>query len=520
MLILFKPWRAVNDLHEDSQTWTSAFKVFLETCDHNTKCILDNMQVMHKCKDAKDIEDQCRRSACRQSDHPQWSRHNKTEQLGGEVIQDNLLDHLDSVVNYASNHQAKTNADVLECLSELQKSGILLRPTDLHQPGLNSMFVTNERKLALPQGSELEDMWKMAYANHKDMWKWMLCEPSSPPPATESSPNPPQISSFTAASEPSVVNITPLEWPASTSISEIISKWTLNTEQACAFSLITTHSQQKVENREPLRMYLGGTGGTGKSRVIAALTDYFVLNGESRHLRLASFTGIASKNINGTTLHMALALNQHQKKSKSGNGKTKTDLIVMWTGVDYLFIDEISMIGCNLFLQIHEALVNAKGCTELFRGISIIFAGDFAQLPPVGQTKLFSRVKSLKEPIIFGQLLWRSVTMVVMLTEQMWQAGPKNQPFVELLSRLHDGRCLGEDYDLLNTRMMSTVLDKDDSKLWRDTPIIVYSNTIKDAINLQATLAFAKQTGHRYTGIMPSICTRVFQSAMMQSLSS
>ena len=203
--------------------------------------------------------------------------------------------------------------------------------------------------------------------------------------------------------------------------------------------------------------------------MIAALTDYFALNGESRHLRLASFTGIPSKNINGTTLHTALALNQHQKKSKSGNGKTKTDLIVMWTGVDYLFIDEISMIGCNLFLQIHKALVNTKGCTEPFGGISIIFAGDFAQLPPVGQTKLFSRVKSSKEPIIFGQLLWRSVTMVVMLTEQMRQAGPENQPFVELLSRLRDGRCLGEDYDLLNTRMMSTVLDEDDPKLWRDT---------------------------------------------------
>ena len=208
----------VNGLCEDSQTWPSAFEVFLETCNHNTKCIIDNMQVMHECKDVKDIEDQCRRSACRQSDHPQWSRSNKTEQLGGEVIQDNLLDHLDSVVNYVSNHQAKMNTNVLECLSELQKSGILLPPTDLHQPGSNSMFVTNEHELALLQGSELEDMWKTAYANCKDTWKWKLCKPSSLPPATELSPNLPQISSFTAASEPSVMSIMPLEQPASTSL--------------------------------------------------------------------------------------------------------------------------------------------------------------------------------------------------------------------------------------------------------------------------------------------------------------
>ena len=244
-------------------------------------------------------------------------------------------------------------------------------------------------------------------------------------------------------------------------------------------------------------MYLGGPGGTGKSRVISALTDYFSLNGESRRLRLASFTGIASKNINGTTLHTALALNQHRKKNMSGNAKTRTDLITMWAGVDYLFIDEVSMIGCILLLQIHRALVDAKGCTEPFGGISIIFAGDFTQLPPVGQTKLFSRVKSSKEPTIFGQLLWRSITTVVMLTEQMRQAGAENQPFVEMLSRLRDGRCLAEDYDLLNTRMLSGALDGDDLDSWRDAPVIVYSNAIKDAINLQATLSFARKTGQQ-----------------------
>ena len=45
--------------------------------------------------------------------------------------------------------------------------------------------------------------------------------------------------------------------------------------------------------------------------------------------------------------------------------------------------------------------------------------------------------------------------------------------------------------------MLSTMLDGDDLILWRDAPIIVYSNTIKDAINLQATLVFAKQTSQQ-----------------------
>jgi hypothetical protein len=40
-------------------------------------------------------------------------------------------------------------------------------------------------------------------------------------------------------------------------------------------------------------------------------------------------------------------------------------------------------------------------------------------------------------------------------------------------------------------------LHGNDQNLWRDAPIVVYSNAIKDAINLQATLAFARRTGQQ-----------------------
>ncbi|KAJ7729152.1 hypothetical protein B0H16DRAFT_1237284, partial [Mycena metata] len=57
-----------------------------------------------------------------------------------------------------------------------------------------------------------------------------------------------------------------------------------------------------------LRMHLGGPGGTGKSRVIDALQDFFVARGESRRFRLSSYTGVAARNISGMTLHSALML--------------------------------------------------------------------------------------------------------------------------------------------------------------------------------------------------------------------
>ena len=95
----------------------------------------------------------------------------------------------------------------------------------------------------------------------------------------------------------------------------------------------------------------------------------------------------------------------------------------MWRKVDYLIIDEVSMIGCRLMLQIHEALCKAKENSELFGGINIIFVDDFAQLPHVGDTKLYSRIENKRvrttkgQRNMFGKLLWLSINKVIILKE-------------------------------------------------------------------------------------------------------
>ena len=491
MLILFKPWCTVEDLRSPNQTWIDAFGKFVETCSDNVKTVLGNMQVLHECHDAKDVEDQRRRDARRENVRLGWSQRNELEQFAGDVPEGDLLDHINSVVNYASNWHSKVNADVIECLSELERSGIFLA-TGNHLDQMEGLADSVD-DLILLEDPRLEDIWRDSYDSRRNMWKQRLRTAPESSIILEQAQYHPTVSNLDAAHVPIVTSFESQPPPPAANIDEIIAKWALNTEQARAFSLVACHAQRNQAS-EPMRMHLGGPGGTGKSRVIAALTDYFAQCGESRRLRLTSFTGIAAKNINGTTLHTALALNQFQKNRKKGNGKTKADLIAMWIGVDYLFVDEVSMIGCSLLLQIHEALVDAKGCTEPFGGMSVIFAGDFAQLPPVSQTKLFSRAKSAKETTVFGQLLWRSITTVVMLTQQMRQGGPGNVRFVELLSRLRDGRCTQDDYDLLNTRLLSNALDTRLQPQWQCAPMVVYTNAIKDAINLEATMVFARRT--------------------------
>ena len=52
MLLLFKPWRTESDLRGDAEDWPEAFSRFLGSCTPETRQILDNIQLLHECKDS------------------------------------------------------------------------------------------------------------------------------------------------------------------------------------------------------------------------------------------------------------------------------------------------------------------------------------------------------------------------------------------------------------------------------------------------------------------------------------
>lgn len=287
--------------------------------------------------------------------------------------------------------------------------------------------------------------------------------------------------------DPPLTDIDPI------TIEEACSQFNLNRDQRRTFRIVAEHSEQT--GNEPLRLYVGGAGGTGKSCLIHALTAFFDHRGQGRRLRRASYMGVAARNINGMTLHTALQLSTRKRSAKTTN-----ELVAMWRGVDYLLIDEVSMIGTTFLAQISEALSIAKGCSEAFGGISVIFAGDFAQLPPVGQTRLYSHIDGARvstkagQASALGKLLWLSVDKVVILTEIMRQGGDKNAHYRQILDRLRTGACTDDDYESLQSRLMNNVLPAESSD-WHLAPFVVCDNEVKDALNVRATYEFAKRTG-------------------------
>ncbi|KAJ6484121.1 hypothetical protein C8R45DRAFT_763253, partial [Mycena sanguinolenta] len=54
MLILFKPWRHARALRDNGETWEAAYGRFRCQCSRLVLEAIDNIQILHECKDSRD----------------------------------------------------------------------------------------------------------------------------------------------------------------------------------------------------------------------------------------------------------------------------------------------------------------------------------------------------------------------------------------------------------------------------------------------------------------------------------
>jgi hypothetical protein len=226
----------------------------------------------------------------------------------------------------------------------------------------------------------------------------------------------------------------------------------LNTEQQRAFRIVANHAVG--QEQEQLKMYLGGMGGTGKSQVIKALTYFFNKRNEAHRFVVLGPTGTSAALLGGSTYHSFLGVNMTEIKVTVGNMASVKNRL---DGVEYIFIDEVSMMACHEMYKISAQLAKALNVFDMpFGGMNMIFAGDFAQLPPVGGASLFSDtvgtqlhagLKPAAQEAVIGKALWHQVTTVVILRENMRQ---KSQTAEDALLRtalvnMRYGKCTPED---------------------------------------------------------------------------
>ena len=516
MLLLFEPWRTCSDLHRNFPSWTTAFEAFLTRARSEDMSVMDNMQLMHECRDSRDDHMRDREKRRRLlRDH--LSRMQEANVAGVEESivtakdEADILEHLQNMESSRSHQHAACSANALHCVSMLHDAGFYATcgrsarvPPIRNEEHLNALSV-NEHKL--------ESAWRAEYEARRKTWKNLMVSPRTTTGTLNTSADSEPIWQHSllrdqsdlveTESHPHLANaLFPPSVPT-VDISQFAKSWNLNAEQTRAFQMIADHSYQSLPT--PLWMYIGGVGGTGKSRIIRALRAFFLESHQSCRLRLSSYTGVAALNISGVTLHSALSL--EQRKGETTEGRTHRDLSAMWEGVDYLLIDEVSMIGCRFLAQINNALQDAKENKEKpFGGMSVILAGDFAQLPLVAEMRLYAWINTSRcnlasntgtMRIITGKILWLMFTKVVILEEVVRQQGNANLQFVGLLSRLRVGECTDADYDLLNSRLLNNIGGEARLSEWTDAPLIVSDNATKDAINFHAAAAFAQNTNQQ-----------------------
>ena len=120
-------------------------------------------------------------------------------------------------------------------------------------------------------------------------------------------------------------------------------------------------------------------------------------NLEKPRILLLVPTGVAAKNNNDTAIHIGLGKNIRSKMYPL-NDKQMSTLGSKLQEVQFLIIDEISMVSNVLFYQVHQRLNKIFGCESnvAFSGLPGLVCGDFYQLPTVRGLSIFANALSKK----------------------------------------------------------------------------------------------------------------------------
>jgi ATP-dependent DNA helicase PIF1 len=168
-------------------------------------------------------------------------------------------------------------------------------------------------------------------------------------------------------------------------------------------------------------------------------------------------SGVAALNIRGRTIYSALSLPLNGFSLL--NGTRLATLQIQWTGVHFVIIDEKSMLGqCTL------AMIDSC-CRQIFPGrantpfgnLNIALIGDFAQLPPIGDTPLYSPPSSAatengnlsRDGRVLYQLFTRSYRLQIV--HRQLGDSPEQVQFRDLLCHASQGSLSRDEWEFLDS---------------------------------------------------------------------
>jgi len=297
MLTLFKPWRTGRDLKTEGQTWNDGFEIYEFSDQH--KNLMKNFNLRYECLDARDdfraelrSKEAKSRKRVPQSFDDEFEENNNDEFVH-HILNDEDEDFKMPSPAYEHEINLRREADAI-----MRSSGWLNKPSLIKKH-------SEERfspKVGLPYTA-----WAARVKTERDRIFKDKLSGYIPPKENINGSSATQTEDVRILSADYLLRTYQAKKVEHQNIvEETIHKFSLNEEQECAFRIVGNHASSLAP--EPLRIYLGGMGGTGKSRVIKAITHMFNERKESHRFIVLAPTGTAAVLLNGSTYHRALGL--------------------------------------------------------------------------------------------------------------------------------------------------------------------------------------------------------------------
>ena len=240
--------------------------------------------------------------------------------------------------------------------------------------------------------------------------------------------------------------------------------------------------------KDQLIMYMTGPAGAGKSTAIEVAQLFCFefcrslgLMWNSNTFLFTALSGCAAALFGGVTLHSAAFLNSNTKN-------ITLDMIAVWRDVKILIVDEISFGTVKDMEKLNDRLnmirrrllrgtSNALDPNMEFGGFSIIFSGDFHQIPPVNVRQ--------KNILWKNPGLWDTAINVAIVLDNSHRF--KDDPeYGCILKRMWNGTFTKDDCNKVNQRLIGRSIRLPEPDISSDISYACWSN--KERTTVHASL--------------------------------
>lgn len=228
-------------------------------------------------------------------------------------------------------------------------------------------------------------------------------------------------------------------------------------------------------------VFIAGPGGCGKSHMLREVYSHLVAQGVT--VAMTATTGVAAVSVGGTTLHSWSGIRLGDKSPEYHYEEIKRNWknVLKWKKTSVLLIDEVSMLGRDLFDKLDYIARKIRGKDLPFGGITLVFCGDMCQLPPV------------QDFFVFMSKIWHDLDFEYYKLKKPWRF-MSDIEFFYLLQRMR-GECLTrDDYAKLDERKVAYINLQKNLANMPIKPTRLYARKLDvDALNAKELAALPHQ---------------------------